>query len=113
MHTYLTLDYEIFFGRRTGTLQRCVLEPTEALLRLARRHRAPLVFFVDAGYILALRREMSRAAALRRDYDAVCRQVAALPRAGHQVQLHIHPHWEDCRWNGAGWDMDLRRYALQ
>jgi hypothetical protein len=71
------------------------------------------VFFVDAGYILALRREMARAPALRREYDAVCRQVAGLPRAGHQVQLHIHPHWEDSRWNGTGWDMDLRRYALQ
>jgi hypothetical protein len=110
--TLLTLDYEVFFGRRTGSVERCLLEPTEALARVAGRHRAPLVFFVDVGYLLALRRERRRSAELGRSHDAVCTQLESLARRGHELQLHIHPHWEDARWEEGGWRLDLARYAL-
>jgi hypothetical protein len=113
MRTLLTLDYEVFFGRDTGTVARTIVEPTEALLRIADRHGVKLAFFVDAGFILRLRSEMARAPRLRREHDAVCRQVEALARGGHEVQLHIHPHWEDSRWGGDGWELDTKRYALQ
>ncbi len=115
MRTLLTLDYEVFFGRNTGTVQRTLLEPTEALLGVADRHCAPLVFFVDAGFILRLRAEMHKAASLRADYSAVCRQVESLARAGHEIQLHIHPHWEDSHWDesgASGWQVEETRYAL-
>lgn len=112
MRTLLTLDYEVFFGPNTGTVERTLLEPTQALLDVAARHRARCVFFVDAGYLLRLRGEMRRAPQLRKQYDAVCRQVESLARRGHEIQLHIHPHWEDSRWGGDGWRMDTSRYAL-
>ena len=98
MRTLLTLDYEVYFGRRTGSTQRCLIEPTEALLRVAERHHAPLAFFVDAGFLLALRREMGKSDALAREHTAVCAQLRDLARRGHELQLHIHPHWEDARW---------------
>lgn len=112
MSTLITLDYEVYFGRETGTVAKTVLEPTEALAGVARRHGAKLVFFVDAGFILRLRAEMAKSERLRAEHDALCRQVEWLARAGHDIQLHIHPHWEDCRWNGDGWDMDVSRFAL-
>ncbi len=112
MNTLLTLDYEVYFGRETGSLERSVLEPTEAIAALAARHGARLVLFVDAGYILRLRSEMARSEQLRREHDAICRQVARMAGSGHEVQLHIHPHWEDSRWTGERWDIDVARYAL-
>ncbi len=112
MRTLVTLDYEVYFGRRTGTVERCLIEPTEALLDIAERRGAPLAFFVDAGYLLALRREMRRAPALARDHAAVCRQLKRIARRGHELQLHIHPHWEDARWEEGAWRLDLARYAL-
>lgn len=112
MRIYLTLDYEVFFGRDTGSVERTLLEPTRALLEVAGRHGAKLVFFVDAGFILRLREEMPASEALRREYDAVVRQVESLSRAGHEIQLHIHPHWEDSRWTPQGWSIDTSRYAL-
>ena len=112
MRTLLTLDYEIYFGPRTGSIERTLLEPTEALLRVADRHGAKCVFFVDAGYLVRLREEMRQHPPLRRQHDAVCRQVEALARGGHEVQLHIHPHWEDSRWIGDSWSIDTSRYAL-
>ena len=113
MRTLLTLDYEVFFGRDTGTVERSILEPTEALLAVARRHGAKLVFFVDAGFILKLREEMHKSAHLAAQHDQVCRQVEALAREGHEIQLHIHPHWEDSFWTEQGWNIDVARFALQ
>jgi hypothetical protein len=113
MRTLLTLDYEVFFGKNTGSVARSLLEPTAALLGVAGRHGARLVFFVDAGFILRLRTEMHKAASLRAEHDAICRQVEALALAGHEVQLHIHPHWEDSHWEASGgWNVEGTRYAL-
>lgn len=112
VRTLLTLDYEMFFGPRTGSVVRTLIEPTEALARVAARCGARLVFFVDAGFVLRLRAEMGAAATLRADYDAVCRQVEALARAGQEIQLHVHPHWEDARWAQGRWQLEGTRYAL-
>jgi hypothetical protein len=112
MRTVLTFDYEIFFGTPAGTARRCVIEPTRALSRVAMRRGAKLVFFVDAGYILRMRAEMGKSRALRGEHDAVCRQVESLAKDGHEIQLHIHPHWEDSWWGEDGWRLDARRYAL-
>lgn len=113
MRTLLTLDYEVFFGRETGSVARSVIEPTQALLALAASRGARLAFFVDAGFLLRLRAEMARSSQLREDHAALCRQIKAIARAGHDVQLHIHPHWETSRWTDAGWDIDLARFTLQ
>ncbi|MGA0609825.1 hypothetical protein [Caldimonas sp. KR1-144] len=89
-----------------------MIEPTAALRSLADRHGVKFVFFVDAGFILRARSEMHRSARLAADHDAVCRQVSELAADGHEIQLHIHPHWEDSTWDGDGWRIDTRRYAL-
>ncbi|RQO62341.1 hypothetical protein DBR47_03590 [Paucibacter sp. KBW04] len=112
MKTLLTLDYELFFGRNTGSVEACIIKPTNELLDIVRPLRAPLVFFVDVAYIAALRREMHKHAQLRKDHDLICRHVEMLANEGHEIQLHIHSHWEDCRWTGDGWDMNTQRYRL-
>ena len=112
MRTLLTLDYEVFFGPATGTVAACLLEPVEALRAAARRHRARLVFFVDAGFLLRLAAEGRHFPALARDHAVICRQLGSLARDGHELQLHIHPHWETSRWTGEAWDIDLSRFAL-
>ena len=112
MRIFVTFDYEVFFGPRTGSVERTLLEPTEALARIADRRGARFVFFVDAGYLLRLRDEAKRSDALQREYDGVVSQVSRLARAGHEIQLHVHPHWEDSHWSPGGWRIDTRRYAL-
>lgn len=112
MNILLTLDYELFFGRRTGSVESSIVAPTDALLKLTRPRRIPLVFFVDVAYIAALRREMHKDAQLRKDHDLICRHIEMLAKQGHEIQLHIHSHWEDCHWAGDGWNMDTRRYKL-
>jgi hypothetical protein len=113
LNIILSLDYEVFFGRQTGTVERTLLEPSEALCQIARRHRLPLVFFVDAGFLLRLKEEGRRFPGRMRDYDRIMRQLESFVAERHEIQLHVHPHWEDSFWNGEGWNIDLRRYRLQ
>jgi len=113
LNIVLSLDYEIFFGRQAGTVERTLLAPTEALRQIAKYHRLPLVFFVDAGFLLRLKEEGQRFPGLMRDYDQIMRQLEGLVVDGHEIQLHVHPHWEDSFWNGESWNINLQRYRLQ
>lgn len=112
MRIILSLDYEVFFGPNTGTVENTLLRPSQALCALASRYRVPLVFFVDIGFLLRLREEGRRAIGLMHEHDKVVRQLEKLVTDGHEIQLHVHPHWEDSRWNGESWNVDTRRYRL-
>lgn len=108
----ITFDHELFFGPSSGTPQRCLIEPGRALASVAAEAGAPLCFFVDAGYLVALRRHVKQHAVLQSHDAAVRRSLDDLARAGHELLLHVHPHWEDARWQDTGWQFDMARYAL-
>ncbi|MBT9488959.1 MAG: hypothetical protein IV093_15760 [Rubrivivax sp.] len=112
MNIVLSLDYEVYFGRRTGSVERSLIAPTQALLALAARYRVPLVFFVDVLYLQALQDAARAHAGPRKDLARIQRQLAACVHGGHELQLHLHPHWVDARWSDDGWQMDMRRYRL-
>jgi hypothetical protein len=109
----LSIDYELFFGPQTGTVEHCLLRPTEALAEAVGRYGARLSLFVDALYLQRLSDETLRHPQLQRDYDAIRRQLVSLRQKGHDVQLHIHPHWLDSHFNGNEWKLDTTRYKLQ
>lgn len=112
MNFVISLDYELFFGKRSGSVRRCLVEPTDALCRVVDRHGGKLSFFVDAGYLLRLRAESTKHEALRNEYDELAHHLELLVAQGHELQLHIHPHWEDSFWKEGNWNIDTRRYRL-
>jgi hypothetical protein len=109
MDFILGLDYELFFGNAPGTAQYCLIEPTEHLLAACADSGLKVTLFVDAGYLLALRR--GTGSKPRGDLKTIAGQLAGLKRQGHEVQLHIHPHWEDSSVT-EGVQLDVRRYRL-
>ena len=109
----ISLDYELFFGRNAGTVDKCMIEPVEALLGVVERYGVRLVLFVDAGFVFKLKEEGAKHASLGRDYDKIRTQLQHLKERGHDIQLHIHPHWEDCFFDGEQWVIDTGRYKLQ
>lgn len=106
----LGLDYELFFGSQPGSVQKCMLEPTQELVNLVHGLGCRITFFVDAGCLLALRQNNSTYP----DYQLVHHQLRNLVKSGHDVQLHIHPHWEDSHWKqeSNSWYFDTSRYRL-
>lgn len=108
----LSLDYELFFGAQTGTVDQCLLRPTEALAETVKKHGAHLSLFVDALYLQRLAAEVRRYPRLQQDLDAIRRQLQSLGQDGHDIQLHIHPHWIDSHFDGDKWQLDTTRYKL-
>lgn len=112
MNIYITLDYEIYFGENPGTVEKCILQPTSELIRIAETHQVRFSFFVDCGFILKLEEYKKKFQQLEKDYQAVVAQIKYLSDTGHDIQLHIHPHWEDSYYNGERWIINTSRYKL-
>jgi hypothetical protein len=109
--TLITLDYELYFDR-SGTAQKCIIEPTDLLLGILDKHDVKATFFVDSGYVLKLKEYMHTFEKLQTDYQLIQTQVQKLSKEGHDVELHIHPHWEDSTFDGSKWVFDTSRYKL-
>ena len=112
MKILCTFDYEIFFGNNTGTAERSIIKPTYLLLQLAEKHKIKLVFFVDSGYLLKLEQYKDKYPKLKDDYDKIVNQLKCISKEGHDIQLHVHPHWEDSFYNGIKWNINSKRYKL-
>jgi hypothetical protein len=112
MRFLITLDYELFFGRQVGTVECCMLHPVEELLKVVDRYGVKLTLFVDAGYLHQLKQQAESAPELMQDHERISEQLKQLAQHGHDVQLHIHPHWEDSVYRDGAWYIDTGRYRL-
>jgi len=83
----ITFDYELFLGRETGTIENCVIRPTQLILDILIRNSAKAIFFVDATWLLFLRENFPR------DFQQVSDQLKDIKKSGSSIELHLHPHW--------------------
>lgn len=95
INVLLTYDYELPLGGVTGTFDECLFDPTNELLDLAAKLNVPLNFFAD---VLSYNRFKEC-----NSLDYVNKFGAQMKRAydsGHDVQLHLHPHWKETKIDG-------------
>lgn len=112
MNIFITLDYELFFGQKSGSVEKCIIEPTERLLQIVNSYGIKFTCFVDSGYLIALEKQMKEYPLLEQDYHKIVNQIKHLSNEGHGIELHIHPHWEDSYFDGNKWCFDTTRYRL-
>jgi len=108
----LSFDYELFFGDKSGTVQKTLIEPTNALLDSMDKAGLKGTFFVDVMMLKYLKQEgVERTDS---DYKLIVDQLHDLLKRGHRLELHLHPHWVDAKYLGQGlWDFsDFRHYML-
>ncbi len=91
----LTFDYELFLGKSSGTVDNCLIIPTNHLLDLFDKHNIQAVFFVDTVYIMRMIELSKDFDAVRKDLEKIRKQLLDIIRKGHSVFHHIHPHWLD------------------
>lgn len=108
----LSFDYELFFGDRSGTVQKTLIEPTNQLLDAMDSVGFKGNFFVDWQMLKYLMAEGTERTDV--DYALIESQLKDLIRRGHRIELHIHPHWVDAKYNGDGtWDFsEFCHYSL-
>lgn len=112
MNIYITLDYELFFGK-SGSVDNCIINPTNKLLEIVNPYNIKLNLFVDVGYLVKLKAQKNEFSQLEKDYQKVSEQLQHLSQQGHCIELHIHPHWEDSYFDGKEWVFDTSRYKLK
>jgi len=85
----LSFDHELSLGRTTSFL-RNLFAPTDRLIELAGELCVPINIFTDV--LCAIRfKEWDEDGF----YKLYSEQIIRTIRAGHDVQLHLHPHWMD------------------
>ncbi|MGK0471095.1 MAG: hypothetical protein ACJAR0_001570 [Candidatus Azotimanducaceae bacterium] len=107
MRLIIGLDYELFFGRSTGSIEHCLIEPMTALMKVLDKYGVRVTLFVDSGYLVKLQETGQQ-----KELSIIQSQLNLLAKRGHDLQLHIHPHWEDSHFTDNGWDLDTTRYRL-
>lgn len=108
----ISLDYELFFGKNPGSVENCMLKPTEQLITVLDKHNSKVCLFVDAGFLVKLKEYSNQFPELKEQYNNIQKQLLSLSEAGHDIQLHIHPHWFDSVYDQTGWHIDTSRYRL-
>ena len=111
----LTFDYELFLGRRSGTVLNSMIIPTKKVLQILGQYNLKnAVFFVDTVYIKRLEENLTDTD-LRNDYNMIIDQLSEIVESGHFIFPHIHPHWLDAKYNQElkQWNLtDLSKYRF-
>lgn len=112
MNGFITLDYELFMGKLTGTPEKCLVEPMEQLMNMVDKYNVKMNVFVDTAYLLQLRKLKDSHPQLQHDYDMVVHNIKQIDQKGHAIQLHLHPQWCYSQYDGDKWVLDVDHYKL-
>lgn len=112
MKILLTLDYELFLGSYTGSVQNCLIVPIEKMLDATKFYNVKFTVFVDSLFIYQLEKFSIKYSFLKSDLAKVKNHLRFLLEQGHDIQLHVHPHWYYSSFNGEHWILDHLHYKL-
>ncbi len=102
----LAFDHELSLGGVTSSYEQNLFDPTRQILDLAGDLSVPVTFFTDV--LCGIRFREWDSSGFSDSYEAQLQDAA---RRGHDVQLHLHPHWIDSTFGG-GRFVPADRYAL-
>lgn len=94
----LTYDYELFLGKKSGSVSNCLIKPTDLLINVLSKHGHFAIFFVDTSYLWRLKEISHYYTTAQQDYETILVQLSNLAAKGHIIAHHIHPHWIDARY---------------
>src|SRR4051812_41410630 len=112
-HMVVSVDYEIF-GNGEGDVRQHTVDPTERMARLCEKYGGPLTVFFEVEEYLAF--EKFRDALVKTlGYDPatlIRQQIIALAKAGHDIQLHLHPQWHRADFKNGKWVLDREKNTV-
>lgn len=108
----LTFDYELFLGVRSGTAQKCIIEPTNSIINILKKNGAKGIFFVDTLYMLRLKEVAPHYPNAARDFEEITEQLRVALKNGNYIFPHLHPHWLDAEYlpEVNEWALNNKRY---
>jgi hypothetical protein len=111
----LTFDFELFLGERSGSVQKCMIEPTKELLKCIDKHKMSTIFFVDTLYLYRLNEISKSNVKAKNDFETIITLLHEVIDLGGYVFHHLHPNWLDAIYleEYNEWDVSNKdRFAL-
>lgn len=97
-HNILTFDYELFLGEKSGTVQECIIKPTNQLIKILVKNNIKAVFFIDTTFLIRLKEVAQSNILAKKDYESICTQLKQLANNNQYIFIHLHPHWLDAQY---------------
>jgi len=107
LYILYSADYELYLGGNYCDETEVLIDPTNNLLDLFENLKIPLTLFADIFSILCYRKYN-----LLRFPESAEAQLKDAIRRGHDVQSHVHPHWNYTQIIGNTYDVNLDYYLL-
>lgn len=107
LYICLTFDYELFLGKNNFTEKEILFDPTAKLAKMLSQENVPATFFADI--CSAIQYQKVGLKEYTGDFE---RQLQELYAEGHDVQLHIHPHWLKSSYADGTWRFDYKSYRI-
>jgi len=101
----LTHDWELR-GDGSGDIEQIQFAPLRKLLEVYRSFGARTTFLPDVMQQLTFRRFESAHAELKPLADSWDEHMREAFRQGHDIQLHLHPQWQEARYENGHWYLD-------
>ncbi|NPV90434.1 MAG: hypothetical protein HPY50_06655 [Firmicutes bacterium] len=108
LYLFFTADHEMYFGENWASEYEVFIDPTYRLMGVLERYDIPLCLMTDVCSMLRYR-ELR----IERPYvSQMNEQIISAIKRGHDVQLHIHPHWMTSDYVDGRWRFDSSHYSL-
>src|SRR6476620_8790450 len=110
-----TFDYELYLGVNSGDVSKCMIRPTEKILGMLNSNGFQGIFFVDSIYLSRLMDIAEKFPAANQDLQLITDQLNKIAAGGHEIFVHLHPHWLDAvyRPESNTWDLtDHSKYLF-
>jgi len=108
----LTADYELFLGGNTGTAEKCMVQPLYKLSGLLDINDSKMTVFWDILHYYRLIELGTTYPELSNDRLLIEKQISYLISKGHDIQLHLHPHWLEAEYKGNEWKFKYDRFDI-
>lgn len=109
----LTIDYELHFGRETGNVKECMIDPTYILMNLCEQYNSKMTIFWDILHYYKLMEMENLYPEINNERKLIKKQIIDLVKKGHDIQLHLHSHWLDAEYKNSKWIFKYDRFSLQ
>jgi hypothetical protein len=95
----ITFDYELFLGNNSGSVDKCMIEPTNKVVDILNKYAIKSIFFVDTTYLVKMNEYANSFDLAKKDFEKIKSQILNLIKQGHYIFPHIHPHWIDAKYH--------------
>lgn len=114
MNLILTFDYELF-GDGTGDVFKHIIKPSNTILGLCQKQGIKTTIFFEVLEYIKLKEVWEQGNTMgytKNPVKAIERQIQQAAKAGHDIQLHIHPQWHNAKYENDKWNLNLNNWRL-